>query len=101
MSSTKIANLMEVPSGAIKNGLYSIVNKDIHYPTPLVDSWIKSTQPPHDSPSGLSLSLIIFVKLLYLNIERVKQKVTTIIILCSYDFTKAFSRTTIYTSRST
>jgi hypothetical protein len=96
---------MEVPSGAIKNGLYSIVNKDIHYPTPLVDSWIKSTQPPHDSPSGLSLSLslslIIFVKLLYLNIERFKQKVTTIIILCSYDFTKAFSRTTIYTSRST
>ncbi|WJX64193.1 hypothetical protein P8452_49007 [Trifolium repens] len=50
MSSTKIANLMEVPSGAIKNGLFSIVNKDIHYPTPLVDSWIKSTQPPHDSP---------------------------------------------------
>jgi hypothetical protein len=93
---------MEVPSGAIKNGLYSIVNKDIHYPTPLVDSWIKSTQPPHDSPPGLySLSLILFVKLLNLNIEWVKQKVTTIIILCSYDFTKAFSRTTIYTSRST
>jgi hypothetical protein len=75
---------MEVPSGAIKNGLFSIVNKDIHY------------------PSGMYIaSLILFVKLLNLNIKRVKQKVTTIIILCSYDFTKAFSRTTIYTSRST
>ncbi|XP_045831036.1 sister chromatid cohesion 1 protein 1 [Trifolium pratense] len=51
MSSTKIANLTEVPPGVIKDGLFSIVNKDIHYPTPAVDSWIKSTQPPHDSPS--------------------------------------------------
>jgi hypothetical protein len=75
---------MEVPPHALKKGLFSIVNKNIYYPAPLLDSWIKSTQPPHDSPPGLySLSLILFVKLLNLNIERVKQKVTTIIILCS------------------
>ncbi|GAU18126.1 hypothetical protein TSUD_248270 [Trifolium subterraneum] len=51
MLSMKIDNLMEVPTGAIKDDLFSIVNKDIHYPTPVVDAWIKSTQPPHDSPS--------------------------------------------------
>ncbi|AES99472.2 sister chromatid cohesion 1 protein, putative [Medicago truncatula] len=53
MSSTKIANLMEVPPVALNGGLLSRVNKDIYYPAPLLDLWIKSTQPPHNSPSGL------------------------------------------------
>ncbi|KAK2400840.1 sister chromatid cohesion 1 protein [Trifolium repens] len=50
-SSTKIGNLMEVPPHVLKKGLFSIVNKNIYYPAPLLDSWIKSTQPPLDSPS--------------------------------------------------
>ncbi|CAI8586336.1 unnamed protein product [Vicia faba] len=52
MSSTKIANLMEVPLVALNEGLFSSVKKDIYYPTPLLDLWIKATQPPHDSPSA-------------------------------------------------
>jgi cohesin complex subunit SCC1 len=79
---------VEVPPHVLKKGLFSIVNKNIYYPAPLLDSWIKSTQPPLDSPSGLyrlslSLSLSLSLKLLNLDIERVKQNVTNIIILCS------------------
>ncbi|XP_024638994.1 sister chromatid cohesion 1 protein 1 [Medicago truncatula] len=51
MSSFKIVNLMEVPPVALYGGLLSTVNKDIYYPSSLLDLWIKSTQPPHDSPS--------------------------------------------------
>ncbi|MCH99240.1 sister chromatid cohesion 1 protein 1-like, partial [Trifolium medium] len=51
MSSTTIANLMEMPLSALKDGLFSIVNKNIYYPAPLLDLWIKSTKPPLDSPS--------------------------------------------------
>ncbi|KAI5434035.1 sister chromatid cohesion 1 protein 1 [Lathyrus oleraceus] len=51
MSSTKIADIMEVPLVALNEGLFSSVKKDIYYPTPLLDLWIKATQPPHDSPS--------------------------------------------------
>jgi hypothetical protein len=104
MSSTKVANLMEVPPVALCGGLLSTVNKDIYYPSSLLDLWIKSTQPPHDSPSGLyNLSLFfLFVKLLMLDVERVKQKVTNISVLCSWDFSRPSSRTIIYiTSRST
>ncbi|GAU28829.1 hypothetical protein TSUD_21660 [Trifolium subterraneum] len=50
MSSTKIANLMEVPPGALKDDLFSIVNKNIDYTAPILDLWIESTQPPLDSP---------------------------------------------------
>lgn len=62
MSSTKIANLMEAPPVALNGGLLSSVNKDIYYPAPLLDLWIKSTQPPHNSPSGLyRVSLSFFL----------------------------------------
>jgi cohesin complex subunit SCC1 len=57
---------MEVPPHVLKKGLFSIVNKNIYYPAPLLDSWIKSTQPPLDSPSGLyrlSLSLSLSLSL--------------------------------------
>jgi len=85
MSSTKIANLMEVPPVALYDGLLSTVNKDIYYPSSLLDLWIKSTQPSHDSPSGLYelFLFFLFVKLVKLDVERVKQKVTNINVLCS------------------
>lgn len=52
MSSTKIVDLMKLPPVTLMGDLYSSVNRDIYYPAPLLDLWIKSTQPPHDSPSG-------------------------------------------------
>jgi hypothetical protein len=49
MSTTKISNLMELPPTVLidDNG-----NREIYYPAPLLELWTKSTQPPHDSPSG-------------------------------------------------
>ncbi|PNY09031.1 sister chromatid cohesion 1 protein 1-like [Trifolium pratense] len=51
MSSTKRANPWEMPLSVLKDGLFSIVNKNIYYPAPLLDLSIESTQPPLDSPS--------------------------------------------------
>ncbi|KAK7300494.1 hypothetical protein RJT34_11339 [Clitoria ternatea] len=51
MSSTKIANLMKLPPVVLAGDLFSSENNDIYYPPPILDLWIKSTQPPHDSPS--------------------------------------------------
>lgn len=52
LSSTKIANLMKVPPVALIGDLFTAKNNDIYYPAPILDLWIKSIQPPHDSPSG-------------------------------------------------
>ncbi|XP_073221640.1 sister chromatid cohesion 1 protein 1 [Cicer arietinum] len=56
MSSTKIVDLMKLPPVTLMGDLYSSVNRDIYYPAPLLDLWIKSTQPPHDSPSATRIS---------------------------------------------
>ncbi|WVY89990.1 hypothetical protein V8G54_035504 [Vigna mungo] len=52
LSSTKIANLMKLPPVALSGDLFTAENNDIYYPAPILDLWIKSIQPPHDSPSG-------------------------------------------------
>ncbi|MCD7463607.1 hypothetical protein HAX54_050918 [Datura stramonium] len=52
LSSMKIARLMEVPPIALLEGLLTNGNKEVHYPAPLLKLWMRSTQPPHDSPSG-------------------------------------------------
>lgn len=52
-SSMKIARLMEVPPMALLEGLLTNGNREVHYPAPLLKLWMRSTQPPHDSPSGL------------------------------------------------
>ncbi|KAJ1426337.1 Winged helix DNA-binding domain superfamily [Sesbania bispinosa] len=81
MSSTKIANLMKLPPVVLIGDLFTSENNDIYYPAPLLDLWIKSTQPPHDSPSGqfsLSLSLSRGENLLDFYKEKSKQKVTNI-----------------------
>ncbi|XP_009617668.1 sister chromatid cohesion 1 protein 1 [Nicotiana tomentosiformis] len=51
-SSMKIARLMEVPPMALLEGLLTNGNREVHYPAPLLKLWMRSTQPPHDSPSG-------------------------------------------------
>ncbi|CAJ1971047.1 unnamed protein product [Sphenostylis stenocarpa] len=52
LTSTKIANLMKLPPVALIGGLFTAENNHIYYPAPILDLWIKSIQPPHDSPSG-------------------------------------------------
>lgn len=52
MSSTKIASLMKLPPVVQIDDLFTAVNDNIYYPKPILDLWIKSIQPPHDSPSG-------------------------------------------------
>ncbi|GFP96852.1 sister chromatid cohesion 1 protein 1 [Phtheirospermum japonicum] len=52
LSMMKISALMDLPSVVLVEKLVSNGNRQIHYPTPLLEVWIRSTQPPHDSPSG-------------------------------------------------
>ncbi|KAK7372517.1 hypothetical protein VNO80_05898 [Phaseolus coccineus] len=51
LSSTKIANLMKLPPVALIGDSFTAENNNIYYPAPILDLWIKSIQPPHDSPS--------------------------------------------------
>ncbi|PHU15806.1 hypothetical protein BC332_17011 [Capsicum chinense] len=53
LSSMKIARIMEVPPIALLEELFTNGNKEVHYPAPLLKLWMRSTLPPHDSPSGL------------------------------------------------
>ncbi|PHT80049.1 hypothetical protein T459_18101 [Capsicum annuum] len=52
LSSMKIARIMEVPPIALLEELFTNGNKEVHYPAPLLKLWMRSTLPPHDSPSG-------------------------------------------------
>lgn len=52
MSTMKIANLMELPPVVLICGLFAKGIKEIHYPAPLLELWMRSIEPPHDSPSG-------------------------------------------------
>ncbi|KAG8380863.1 hypothetical protein BUALT_Bualt06G0060700 [Buddleja alternifolia] len=51
-SMMKIATLMDLPSVVLMEKLFENANKQIYYPAPLLEVWMRSTQPPHDSPSG-------------------------------------------------
>ncbi|GFY82084.1 Rad21/Rec8-like family protein [Actinidia rufa] len=48
----KIRDLMDLPPTVLVCGLFVTGNRGIHYPAPLLELWMRSTQPPHDSPSG-------------------------------------------------
>ena len=53
MATKKIARRMEMPPVVLIGDLFTNKNKDIiYYPPPLLELWIRSTQPPQDSPSG-------------------------------------------------
>ncbi|KAL2549793.1 Sister chromatid cohesion 1 protein 1 [Forsythia ovata] len=51
MSTMKIARLMELPPVVLTEELFG-GNREVHYPAPLLELWLRSTQPPQDSPSG-------------------------------------------------
>ncbi|XP_057510038.1 sister chromatid cohesion 1 protein 1-like isoform X1 [Actinidia eriantha] len=48
----KIRDLMDLPPTVLVCGLFVTGNRGIHYPAPLLELWMRSTRPPHDSPSG-------------------------------------------------
>ncbi|CAN4100848.1 unnamed protein product [Withania somnifera] len=52
LSSMKIARVIEVPPIALLEGLFTNGNKEVQYPAQLLKLWMRSTQSPHDSPSG-------------------------------------------------
>ncbi|KZV39271.1 sister chromatid cohesion 1 protein 1 [Dorcoceras hygrometricum] len=52
MATMKASTLMDLPSVVLMEGLFTNGNRQVHYPTPLLELWIKSTQPALDSPSG-------------------------------------------------
>ncbi|GAY40476.1 hypothetical protein CUMW_052250 [Citrus unshiu] len=52
LSTMKIASVMEMPPVVLIEDLFTKGNREIHYPDPLLKLWMKSTQPPHDSPSA-------------------------------------------------
>ncbi|PSS32518.1 Sister chromatid cohesion 1 protein [Actinidia chinensis var. chinensis] len=52
MPTMKIKDLMDLPPTVLVCGLFATGNGEIHYPAPLLELWMRSTQPPHDSPSG-------------------------------------------------
>ncbi|XP_031095284.1 sister chromatid cohesion 1 protein 1 [Ipomoea triloba] len=51
-STMKVARLMELPPLVLIERLLTKWSREVHYPKPLLNLWMKSTQPPHDSPSG-------------------------------------------------
>ncbi|KAF6136923.1 hypothetical protein GIB67_025757 [Kingdonia uniflora] len=52
MSNMKITHLMELPPVGLTCGLSGYGSKEIYYPAPLMNLWMKYSQlqPPHDSP---------------------------------------------------
>ncbi|CAA0834425.1 Sister chromatid cohesion 1 protein 1 [Striga hermonthica] len=52
LSMMKISTLMDLPSIVLVEKLVTNRNRHIHYPIPLLEMWMRCTQPPHDSPSG-------------------------------------------------
>ncbi|KAK4385307.1 Sister chromatid cohesion 1 protein 1 [Sesamum angolense] len=54
LSTMKIATLMDLPSVVLVEKLVTSGNRQVHYPAALLEMWMRSTQPPHDSPSGRS-----------------------------------------------
>ncbi|KAI8027314.1 Sister chromatid cohesion 1 protein 1 [Camellia lanceoleosa] len=52
MSTMEIGNLMELPPVALICGLSTTGNREIHYPAPLLELWMRSTIPTRGLPSG-------------------------------------------------
>ncbi|XP_050208798.1 sister chromatid cohesion 1 protein 1 isoform X2 [Mercurialis annua] len=52
MSTMKVADMMRLPPLVLIDDLSTNGGKEIYYPAPLLELWMRSTQPPHDSPSA-------------------------------------------------
>ncbi|KAL4620809.1 hypothetical protein ACB092_06G182900 [Castanea dentata] len=51
MSTMKIVNLMELPPVVLIGDLFINGAREVYYPPPLLELWMKSIQPPHGSAS--------------------------------------------------
>ncbi|KAF3976793.1 hypothetical protein CMV_000048 [Castanea mollissima] len=61
MSTMKIVNLMELPPVVLIGDLFINGAREVYYPPPLLELWMKSIQPPHDSASGKQLILCLII----------------------------------------
>ena len=52
MSSMKIATLMDLPPVVLSGRLFTDGSREVYYPAPLLELWMKSIRDPPDSPSG-------------------------------------------------
>ncbi|XP_052187255.1 sister chromatid cohesion 1 protein 1 [Diospyros lotus] len=52
MSTMKIGSIMELPPVALISGLFNNGNREIQYPAPLLELWMRCTQLPRNSSSG-------------------------------------------------
>ncbi|XP_023552287.1 sister chromatid cohesion 1 protein 1-like [Cucurbita pepo subsp. pepo] len=51
MSSMKIATLMDLPPVVLSGRLFTDGSREVYYPAPLLELWMKSIRDPPDSPS--------------------------------------------------
>ncbi|PON51391.1 Rad21/Rec8-like protein [Parasponia andersonii] len=51
VSTMKISHLMELPPIVLIDDLLTTGNREVYYPQPLMEMWLKSTQIPQKSPS--------------------------------------------------
>ncbi|XP_068340208.1 sister chromatid cohesion 1 protein 1 [Pyrus communis] len=49
MATMKIANLMDLPPKVLMEDLFTTGSKNVYYPRPLLDMWMKSVPTPHES----------------------------------------------------
>ncbi|XP_022146858.1 sister chromatid cohesion 1 protein 1-like [Momordica charantia] len=52
MSSIKISVLMDLPPVVLSGNLFTDGGREVYYPAPLLQLWMKSIRHPHDSSSG-------------------------------------------------
>uniref|UniRef100_A0A7N0RII7 Rad21/Rec8-like protein N-terminal domain-containing protein n=1 Tax=Kalanchoe fedtschenkoi TaxID=63787 RepID=A0A7N0RII7_KALFE len=48
----KLSYLMELPPLVLLCGLFINESQEIYYPPPILELWMRNTQPPQDTPSG-------------------------------------------------
>ncbi|VFQ77535.1 unnamed protein product [Cuscuta campestris] len=51
-ATTKVARRMDIPPHVLMEELFTRGSRDVHYPKPLLNLWVKSTQLPHGLPFG-------------------------------------------------
>lgn len=70
MATMKIANLMDLPPKVLMEDLFTTGSKNVYYPRPLLDMWMKSVPTPHESPAGQYLLFRFENFLMYNNWKR-------------------------------
>lgn len=52
LSMMKIGTVIDLPSIVLVEKLFMNGYRQVYFPVPLLEMWIRSIQPPHESPSG-------------------------------------------------